>query len=119
MTSGARNYSDSRTATGPLVFVSGQVPVDAQGQLAGDSMTEQANAVLDNIESVLARDGLTLSDVVKVTHYLTDIKQLGELRAVLAARLPQPRPAATLVAVQALVDPRFLVEIDAVATTSP
>jgi 2-iminobutanoate/2-iminopropanoate deaminase len=119
MTSAARNYSDSRTATGRLLFVSGQVPVDAQGELAGESMTEQANAVLDNIEAVLRRDGLTLSDVVKLTHYLTDIGGLGELRAVLAARLPQPRPAATLVAVHALIDPRFLVEIDAVATAAP
>jgi 2-iminobutanoate/2-iminopropanoate deaminase len=118
MTSAARNYSDSRTAAGPLVFVSGQVPLDARGQLAGESMTEQAHAVLDNIEAVLRRDGLALADVVKLTHYLTDIAGLGELRAVLADRLPQPRPAATLVAVQALVDPRFLVEIDAVATTA-
>jgi hypothetical protein len=36
---------------------------------------------------------------------------------VLALRLPQPRPAATLVGVQTLIDPRFLIEIDAVATT--
>ena len=118
MTSPARNYSDSRTATGPLVFVSGQVPLNEQGQLAGATMTEQANAVLDNIEAVLGREGLTLADVVKVTHYLTDISLLGELRAVLGARLPQPRPAATLVAVQALIDPQFLVEIEAIATAS-
>jgi 2-iminobutanoate/2-iminopropanoate deaminase len=119
MTSPARNYSDSRTATGPLVFVSGQLPLDDQGQLAGETMTEQAHAVFDNIETVLRRDGLTLSDVVKVSQYLTDIGRLGELRAVLAARLPQPPPASTLVAVQALVDPRFLLEIDAVAVAAP
>jgi enamine deaminase RidA (YjgF/YER057c/UK114 family) len=65
MNSPARNYSDSRTATGPLVFVSGQLPLDEQGQLAGETMTE------------------------------------------------------TLVAVQALVDPRFLPEIDAAAVAAP
>jgi 2-iminobutanoate/2-iminopropanoate deaminase len=109
------NYSDSRVASGSFVFVSGQLPVDADGTLAGETMAAQANAALDNIEAVLARHSLTLGDVVKVTYYLTDIGQLEALRAVLADRLPQPRPAATLVGVQALIDPRYLVEIDAVA----
>jgi 2-iminobutanoate/2-iminopropanoate deaminase len=99
------------------VFVSGQVARDAQGAVVGQTMTEQANAALDNIEDVLSRTDATLADVVKVTYYLTDISDLDALRAVLALRLPQPPPAATLVGVQALIDPRFLIEIDAVAAT--
>ncbi|MEP7019978.1 MAG: RidA family protein [Pseudonocardiales bacterium] len=116
MTSAARNYSNSRTATGSLVFVSGQIPLDAHGSLAGQTMAEQANTVLDNIEDVLVRSGAALGDLVKVTYYVTDMSQLDDLRAVLASRLPQPRPAATLVGVQSLIDPRFLIEIDAVAS---
>lgn len=109
-------FSQTATAVG-LVFVSGQVPVDAEGAFVAGGMTQQANAVFDRIEERLAERGLGLPDLLKVTYFLTDIGALAEFREVILARLPEPRPASTLVEVSALINPDFLVEIDAIAAT--
>lgn len=112
----SKNYSPARIAEGPLIFVSGQVPEAADGSVAEGDVTEQARQVLANIEAALAPHGADLRHVVKFTYYLRHIADLPVLRAVLAERLVhEPRPAATLVEVSGLVDPRYLVEIDAVA----
>lgn len=108
-------YSASRTASGALIFVSGQIPVDAHGQFVGDDFRAQANAVLDRITDVLAANGESLSAVVKLSYFLTDLADLPVLREVIAERLPDPKPASTLVQVSALIDPRFRLEVEGVA----
>lgn len=110
-----RTFSQSRVARGPQLFLAGQAPLDTQGELAGETMTAQADQVLDNLAGLLAERGLTFTDTVRMTYYLTDMSLLDEFRAVLLRRLPIPPPTASLVEVNALIDPRFLVEIDAVA----
>ncbi|MEY9213532.1 RidA family protein [Thermobifida halotolerans] len=112
----SKHHSSARVAEGPLIFVSGQVPEAADGSVAEGDATEQARQVLRNIEAALAPYGADLRHVVKLTHYLRHIADLPALRAVLAERLVHdPRPAATLVEVSSLLDPRYLLEIDAVA----
>lgn len=114
MTDSSAVFSRSRTATGRLVFVSGQLPVDVDGTVPGD-ITSQTRLVLDNIASVLAEHGLDLTAVVKVTYFLCDINDLEAVRAVLREVLPQPRPAASLVEVANLVNPHCKLEIEAIA----
>ncbi|TDQ53698.1 RidA family protein [Actinorugispora endophytica] len=113
----SKSYSPAVVADGPLVFVSGQVPEAADGSVVEGDATAQARQVLHNIEEALAPHGADLRHVVKLTYYLRHIADLPALRAVLAERLVHhPRPAATLIEVSGLLDSRYLLEIDAVAT---
>ncbi|MBV2362561.1 RidA family protein [Streptomonospora nanhaiensis] len=110
-----KRYSDSVVAEGPLIFVSGQTPVGPDGGVAGDAFA-QTRQVLSNIDAVLARHGADSSDLVKLTYYLRHVADLDDVRSALDEYLVhEPRPAATLVEVGGFVDPRFLLEVDAVA----
>ncbi len=100
--------------TESLVFVSGQTPLTAGGDVSDDA-GEQVRAAVGKIAAQLEPLGLGLESVVKVTYFLTDSDDIADVRAALDAVLPHPRPAASLVVVRALVDPRFRVEIEAIA----
>jgi len=101
-------------AAGPLLFVAGQTPQRPSGEVPSD-VRGQVEVVLGKIAALLAEHDAGLRDLVRVTYYLTDIGDLPEVRAALDAVLPVPRPTATLVEVRGLVDPRFRIEIDAIA----
>ena len=107
-------FSQTTTAAG-LLFISGQVPVDVAGTFVGGDITRQANAVFDRLADHLAERGLSLNDLVKISYFLTDISMLQDFRSVILTRLAQPRPASTLVEVSALINPDYLVEIEAIA----
>jgi len=102
---------------GRLLFVSGQVPVNAQRQLATRDFREQVGKVYDNLETVLKSVGAGFENVVKTTNYLTDISQAKVFREVRDARFAhvKTRPASTTVVITALVEPEFLLEIEVVA----
>lgn len=106
-------YEHVRTA-GPFAFIAGQTPQDAFGDVP-EAIEDQVRTCLGKIEVLLSRSGLTLLDVVKVTYFLTDIAELAGVRTALDRALPHPRPAASLVEVSALIDPRFRIEIEAIA----
>jgi 2-iminobutanoate/2-iminopropanoate deaminase len=71
--------------------------------------------VFDNLEAVLVAAGGTLDDIVKLTTYLTHRDQFPVWRTVRAGRFREPFPASTLVIVDGLSFPDYLVEIDAIA----
>lgn len=102
---------------GRLLFVSGQVPVNAQRQLASRDLREQVAKVYDNLETVLKSVGAGFENVVKTTNYLTDISQAKVFREVRDARFAhvKTRPASTTIVITALVEPEFLLEIEVVA----
>jgi reactive intermediate/imine deaminase len=110
-------YSHAVSFTGPMVMVSGQVPLDEAGRLvgAGDTLA-QARQVFRNIRAALVAAGASFADVVKLTVFLTDIADLAAFREardeVFDASAP---PASSLVQVVALVNPEFRIEIEAVA----
>lgn len=87
---------------------------DGRSRHPGD-VAAQARAVLEIIEAALAEAGFALSDVVRTRMFLTDIGDSGEVSAVHGAVFRDIRPAATMVAVSALMDPSLLVEIEAEA----
>jgi enamine deaminase RidA (YjgF/YER057c/UK114 family) len=109
----ARVYEHVRTA-GPLVFVAGQTPQSPTGEVP-DAVAEQVRIVIAKIASLLAEHDAGLADVVRVTYFLTDVRDLAVVRSALDELLPHPRPAATLVEVSGLIDPRYRVEVDAIA----
>ncbi len=101
--------------TGDLVFTSGQLGiVPATGELVSEDVSEQVEQTINNIEAVLAEDGLTLADVVKTTVYLRSMQDFSAMNAVYAARFPAPFPARSAVEVGPLAK-NALVEIEAIA----
>lgn len=101
---------------GNLVYISGQVAVNANGDLVGkDDVKAQTRKVYENLETILQKGGGTLNNLIKVTAYLTDIGLFKEYNETRAEILKDNRPASTTVAVSGLAFEGLLVEIDAVA----
>lgn len=121
MTTGGRapaplgGYSQTQWA-GNLCFVSGQVPVDREGNHAID-VAGQAAQVFQNLDDCLADEGLTLADVVSLVTYLRDATTGAEVAAVRSRFLDGHRPTSTVVEVSGLLDPAWHLEVQAIATT--
>lgn len=110
------HYTDAVRAEGPLLFVSGVVPVDGAGRLVGgDDVVAQARQVFSNLGAVLAAGGATFADVVKVTVFLTDVDDRARINVVRQEAFGEARPASTLVEIAALAIPGARIEVDAVA----
>ena len=110
-------YANSvRVAAGDLLFISGQVAWDAEGEVVGrGDPVAQAEQVFSNIMTILDAHGATFENIVKVTVFVTDLawfEQLSDVRVRLFSSMP---PASTIVQVAALVDPDFLIEVEAIA----
>ncbi|MFU8876368.1 RidA family protein [Micromonospora sp. SL4-19] len=106
-------YSQARVA-GPFLFTSGCGPIDAKsGRIAGATVTEQTRLTLANLRTLLAADGLDLTDVVKATVYLQDLERDYDVFNLAYAELmPAPWPARTTVGADLT---GILIEIDFVA----
>lgn len=109
------HYTDA-VRTGDLLFVSGFVPVDPDGNLVGgDDVVEQTRQVFRNIQEVLDRAGIGFGDIVKVTVYLTDIDDRPLINPVRQEVFGSTRPASTLIEISRLAIPGAKIEIDCVA----
>jgi 2-iminobutanoate/2-iminopropanoate deaminase len=101
---------------GDFLFVTGSGPIDpATGALAGNSIEQQTEQTIDNISAILAADGASLSDVVKVTVHLSDTSLFARYNQVYARRFTQPYPARTTVGSDLGHTPGMLIEIDCIA----
>ena len=102
---------------GKMVFVSGQVSRNAQGETVGKGdIVAQTRQVLENMKSVLAQGGATMDDVVKVTVFVTNVAEhYSQIHQVRAEYFKSDYPASTMVEVKALVQPELLIEIEAIA----
>ncbi len=110
------HYTDAVRAEGPLLFVSGVVPVDGAGRLVGgDDVVAQARQVFSNLGAVLAAGGATFADVVKVTVFLTDVDDSARINVVRQEAFGEARPASTLVEIAALAIPGAKIEVEAIA----
>jgi 2-iminobutanoate/2-iminopropanoate deaminase len=110
------HYAHAVRAEGPLLFVSGVVPVDEQGGLVGGGdVVEQARAVFRNLGEVLTAAGATYADVVKVSVFLTDVDDRPLINPVRREVFGTARPASTLVEVSRLAIPGAKIEVEAVA----
>jgi reactive intermediate/imine deaminase len=102
---------------GKTIYVSGQIAVDAEGNVVGKGdMKAQTRAVLENLKTVLQLAGASLQDVVKRTAFYTDLSRVIEAREVIAEYFSSDLPPArTGVEVKGLGLPDLLLEIEAVA----
>jgi 2-iminobutanoate/2-iminopropanoate deaminase len=102
-------------AIGSFVYTSGQIALDpASGQLVNGDITQETERVLQNLSAVLAAAGVSLSNVVKTTIFLTDLGNFAAVNEVYGRFFGESSPARSTVGVHAL--PRgAAVEIEAVA----
>jgi enamine deaminase RidA (YjgF/YER057c/UK114 family) len=101
-----------------LIFCAGQIALDAEGQvLCPGDMRGQVEAALNNVETVLAAAGLSLSHVVRLNYYTTNVDGLLAHYDVIKSRLAAAgcQPSSTLLGVQRLAFPELLIEIEATA----
>ena len=101
---------------GKVLHISGHVSQAADGTTVGHGdMEAQTRQVLENIRNVLASAGGTMDDVVKVTVFVTDVTEISKIHEVRSEFFVRPYPASTLVQVAQLIDPDWLIEIEAIA----
>ena len=107
-------------AGGRTIYVSGQVALDASGQVVGrGDVAAQARQVLENLRLALNAVGAELSNVVKLTTFVTDMASgRAAFRAARDAVISQNPPASTLVEVSRLFRDEFLIEVEAIAVLS-
>ena len=108
------HYTDAVRA-GSLLFVSGCIGVDGDGNLVPGGVVEQTRRVVESLGLVLAAAGAGFGDGVKVTVFLTDVDDRVAVNTVRREAFGSTRPASTLVEVSRLAVPGALVEIEAVA----
>jgi reactive intermediate/imine deaminase len=113
------NYSHAvriESGDGVILFVSGQVAFDPEGNLVGEGdMARQTEQVFENIEAILEANGATFANVVKLSTFMTDIGRLTEMAEVRRRYVADPPPASTTVEVAALFRPEALIEVETVA----
>jgi len=102
---------------GRNVYISGQVPLDAEGKLVGEGdLRAQATQVFRNLNSALESVGADFNSVVKLGFYFTDISQIAVVREVRDQFINrQYPPASTAVEVRRLFREGILIEVDAIA----
>jgi 2-iminobutanoate/2-iminopropanoate deaminase len=104
-----------KATAGTMIFISGQVGFDPQGNIAGD-FQQQTEQIFQNLDTALKAAGATFKDVVKMNIYVLDTSQLPVLREIRNRYVnTENPPASTLVGVVALARPEFLLEIEVVA----
>jgi len=117
----ANGYSHVvKVQTCETVYLSGQVPMDAAGNIVGEnSMEEQAIQVFENIKQGLEAAGLTFDSVVKLVFYLTDISKMAEVRSVRDQYINTLEPpVSSAVEVSKLIHDNFMIEVEATAVVT-
>ena len=90
----AQGFSPAVTA-GDFVFVSGQASVDLSGQIVHDTFENEMRRSVEHVVRILAAEGLTLKDVVRVRSYVAKQEDLAEYNRLYRELFAEPRPART------------------------
>jgi enamine deaminase RidA (YjgF/YER057c/UK114 family) len=112
----ANGYAHAVTASGRTAHISGQIALDADGQLVGPGdLRDQTTQCLRNMENILAELGAGWPDVIRFTWYLLDVAGVQVVRDVRDEFLGDaPKPASSLIQVAGLFRPDLLIEVEAV-----
>jgi 2-iminobutanoate/2-iminopropanoate deaminase len=99
-----------------LIFLSGQLARDADGQLVGaGDMAEQTRQCIRNMRTVLEAAGGTLDDIVSTVVYTTDMRAFKQIVAAREEFFVAKLPTSTIVEVNHLADPGLMIEFQATA----
>ena len=99
---------------GDWIFVSGTTGFDYRSMTISDSLPEQTEQCLRNIQSALGQAGASLNDVVRVTYILPKAEEFPQCWPILRRYFGEVRPAATMISA-GLADPRMRIEIEVTA----
>lgn len=106
-------YSPAIMAKGTMVFVSGQGPVNSDGEFQFGSFEEQAKLTFDNVTKLLEAAGTSWANVVRTGVFLADLGNFGKMNEIYQTYLTEPYPARTTV--QAVLPPNMEIEVDCIA----
>jgi len=98
---------------GDFIFVSGQVPKDAEGNMFSGTIEEETRWCIEAVRRALKEAGADLEDVVKATVFLEDARDFGRYNGVFAKMFPNAALARTTVEARAVINTK--IEIDAIA----
>lgn len=108
-------YNQAIATRGELVFVAGQIPLNAQGKMVGDGdIKTQTEQVMNNLKAILTEAGVDFSAVVKTSVFLSDLNDFVPMNEVYAKYFPENPPARACVEV-ARLPKDVLVEIECIA----
>ncbi|MCS7030459.1 MAG: RidA family protein [Gloeomargarita sp. SKYG116] len=112
-------YQQAVLAQGTWVFLSGQIPLNTQGEIVGADITTQTRQVMENLGAVLQAAGCTWQHVVKTTVYLVDLADFAAMNQVYAEYFPAGYAPARACVQVARLPKDVRVEIDAIAVIPP
>jgi len=107
-------YAQAIRAGGNFLFMSGQIPLDQEGNIAVGGIKTQTQQVLENIKAILDEAGLTLKNVVKTTVFLKNMSDFADMNAVYAEYFSENPPARSAIEV-ARLPKDVAVEIECIA----
>jgi 2-iminobutanoate/2-iminopropanoate deaminase len=108
--------SGVKAQPGEILFIAGCVSVDEDGNVvAPGDIAAQTHQVMKNFQAVVEAAGMAMSDVVKITNYLVDVRDYPAMAAVRRQYLQEPYPASTMVEVTGFLYQGLLVEIEGIA----
>ena len=106
-------YSQAIKANG-FLFVSGQIPLTPNGELAGDDINAQTKQVLKNLKAILKEADLSLKDTVKTTIFLKSMDDFSIVNEIYAQAFGEHKPARSTIEISKLPKD-VLVEIELIA----
>ena len=108
-------YSHAAKA-GNTLYIAGQIAKDVDGNIVGrDDFKKQAHQVHENLKNILEEAEGSLQNIVKMTTFLTHYGYIETYRSVRDEYFPEPCPPNTLLIVESLALPDYMIEVEAVA----
>ena len=108
-------YSHAAKA-GNTLYIAGQVAQDVDGNLVGRGDFEaQVRQVYENLKNIVQEAGGTLQNIVKMTTFLTHYDYIETYRSVRNEYFPEPCPPNTLLIIDSLALPDFMIEVEGIA----
>jgi reactive intermediate/imine deaminase len=117
--SGHFSQATMTEARGRLVFISGMVSKDANGQVVGrGDISAQTRQVCENVKAAVEAAGGTMADICRVDVFVRNMEHFDAIHKVRREYFPAPAPASTMVEVTKMTSPDWLIEINAIAVVA-
>jgi enamine deaminase RidA (YjgF/YER057c/UK114 family) len=100
---------------GNTVYLAGAIGTESDGSVSAGDIRAQTRRALEKLATVMREAGGSLTDIVKITVFITDLRYREGYGEVRAEFFPHDPPASTLIQVVALADPNALIEIEGIA----
>ncbi|MGB3751469.1 MAG: Rid family detoxifying hydrolase [Arcobacteraceae bacterium] len=100
-----------------LLYTSGQIALELNGEMVENDIKKQTRKIFENIEAILAASDVTMSEILKVNIFLTDMKDFGVVNVIMAEVFGDHKPVRSTIEVKALPK-NAMIEMDIIAITS-